>query len=124
MLTRYASKIRALRCPINTRSLAAYPADWTKLATKEIGGGKGPESLEWKTPEGIIIKPLYTGKTNPCFVLIFCWIDIIDHRNNVHIILFQMTADDLPGGKVPDDSPPGSYPYKRGPYATMYTAKP
>jgi methylmalonyl-CoA mutase N-terminal domain/subunit len=36
----------------------------------------------------------------------------------------NLAASDLEGGKVPDDSPPGSYPFKRGPYATMYTAKP
>jgi methylmalonyl-CoA mutase len=33
---------------------------WEELAVKEIRG-KSPESLNWKTPEGIIVKPLYTA---------------------------------------------------------------
>ena len=33
---------------------------WEELAVKEIRG-KPPESLNWKTPEGIIVKPLYTA---------------------------------------------------------------
>nr|ADI18230.1 methylmalonyl-CoA mutase, N-terminal domain/subunit [uncultured gamma proteobacterium HF0200_40H22] len=32
---------------------------WQNLATRELAGGK-PEDLEWATPEGISIKPLYT----------------------------------------------------------------
>ena len=33
---------------------------WEELAVKEISG-KPPESLNWKTPEGIVVKPLYTA---------------------------------------------------------------
>jgi len=34
--------------------------DWQALAAKDLGG-KSPESLTWRTPEGIAIKPLYTA---------------------------------------------------------------
>ena len=34
-------------------------ADWTKLATKE-SKGKNPNELNWKSLEGIVVKPLYT----------------------------------------------------------------
>ncbi len=33
---------------------------WVELATKQMKG-KSPETLNWKSPEGIEIKPLYTG---------------------------------------------------------------
>ena len=33
---------------------------WEELAAKELRG-KSPESLNWKTPEGIVVKPLYTA---------------------------------------------------------------
>jgi len=33
---------------------------WEELAVKELRG-KPPESLKWKTPEGIVVKPLYTA---------------------------------------------------------------
>jgi hypothetical protein len=39
-----------------------YPPHWEKLARKELGGEIGPRELEWITPEGIKLKPLYTGK--------------------------------------------------------------
>jgi methylmalonyl-CoA mutase len=34
-------------------------ADWAELAARELGG-KPVESLVWKSPEGIAVKPLYT----------------------------------------------------------------
>ncbi|MEY2432940.1 MAG: methylmalonyl-CoA mutase, partial [Acidimicrobiaceae bacterium] len=34
--------------------------DWRELAAKELKG-KDPDSLVWQTPEGIPVKPLYTG---------------------------------------------------------------
>ncbi|MFQ5622366.1 MAG: methylmalonyl-CoA mutase family protein, partial [Paracoccaceae bacterium] len=34
--------------------------DWKALAEKELRG-RSPESLTWRTPEGIDVKPLYTG---------------------------------------------------------------
>src|SRR6478672_6077650 len=36
------------------------PADWEKLAAKELRD-KPLESLDWTTPEGIVVKPLYTA---------------------------------------------------------------
>ncbi len=36
-------------------------ADWTEIAAKELKG-EGPESLNWETPEGITVKPLYTAE--------------------------------------------------------------
>ena len=35
---------------------------WMDLATK-LFRRKSPDSLEWMTPEGILVKPLYTAKT-------------------------------------------------------------
>ena len=71
-------------------SSSNYPPEWIKLATKELGG-KAPQVLEWKSPEGISIKPVYTSE------------DVKDG------IRFES---------------PGIFPYKRGPYATMFTSKP
>ncbi len=34
---------------------------WTDLATKQLKG-KSPDALNWKTPEGILVKPLYTAE--------------------------------------------------------------
>ena len=34
---------------------------WVEMATKQMKG-KGPESLNWKSPEGITVKPLYTDE--------------------------------------------------------------
>ena len=41
--------------------MAQHPeyAQWRDLAAKELRG-KAPESLNWQTPEGIVVKPLYT----------------------------------------------------------------
>ncbi|MBT7608768.1 MAG: methylmalonyl-CoA mutase [Bacteriovoracaceae bacterium] len=36
--------------------------DWTKLAIKETKG-LNPEQLAWHTPEGIVVKPLYTKES-------------------------------------------------------------
>ena len=46
----------------------AYPSAWEKLARKELGGEIGPKELEWITPEGIKLKPLYTGT---CSVMLY-----------------------------------------------------
>jgi methylmalonyl-CoA mutase len=35
-------------------------ADWEALASKDLKGGD-PKSLNWETPEGITVKPLYTA---------------------------------------------------------------
>ena len=34
---------------------------WVETATKQMKG-KSPESLNWKSPEGIVVKPLYTAE--------------------------------------------------------------
>jgi len=70
-----------------------YPSTWDKLARKELKG-KGPETLEFTTPEGVVMKPLYTA------------------------------ADSDPSIDVEDVAAPGKYPFTRGPYATMFTGKP
>jgi methylmalonyl-CoA mutase len=36
-------------------------AKWKELASKELRG-KSPDSLSWKSPEGIVVKPLYTAE--------------------------------------------------------------
>ena len=62
-----------------------------KLARAELNG-RDPDSLNSLTPEGIVLRALYT-------------------------------AEDLQG--IPDlDESPGAYPFRRGPRATMYTARP
>lgn len=77
---------------LGTRTDAgAYPAQWLKMATKELKGKDPSAALLWKTPEGIPIKPLYT-------------------------------AEDLAELEVAQA--PGTFPFTRGPYASMYTAKP
>ena len=48
-----------------------------------------PSTLEWHTPEGIVLKPLYTE------------------------------ADVNPDKDLNDVDVPGVYPFTRGPYATM-----
>ena len=44
--------------------MAEFPkktlADWDALASKDLKG-KSPETLNWETPEGIAVKPLYTA---------------------------------------------------------------
>ncbi|NFV82215.1 methylmalonyl-CoA mutase [Magnetospirillum aberrantis] len=35
-------------------------ADWDALASKDLKG-KSPDTLNWETPEGILVKPLYTA---------------------------------------------------------------
>ncbi len=35
-------------------------ADWQELAAKDIGG-ESPDTLNWVTPEGLVVKPLYTS---------------------------------------------------------------
>jgi methylmalonyl-CoA mutase len=42
-----------------------YPK-WKELASKELRG-KAPESLNWKSPEGILVKPLYTAEDLEAF---------------------------------------------------------
>lgn len=79
------SNLLSKRC----KTSSVYPPAWTTLAKKEIGNNQGPDSLEWKTPEGIVLKPLYTE------------------------------ADVNPNADVTKVATPGVFPYARGPYATM-----
>ena len=41
-----------------------FPLEWEELATKELRG-KDLKSLDWDTPEGILVKPLYTSEDVP-----------------------------------------------------------
>jgi methylmalonyl-CoA mutase len=78
----------------------AFPAktfdDWSRLARSELKD-KPVESLDWRTPEGIRVKPLYTVED----------LDGIAHA----------------GVKL-RDMVPGFPPYLRGPRATMYANRP
>jgi len=77
--------------PLQVRAFATSTEklqEWEELAKKELRGVP-LETLEFETPEGIKLKPLYTAK-------------------------------DLPE----EPSPPGVYPFSRGPRATMYTYRP
>jgi methylmalonyl-CoA mutase len=70
--------------------------DWRKLAEAELRG-KPVSGLEWQTPEGITIKPLYTEAD-----------------------LEEIAAAGFPFR----DAVPGQPPYLRGPRATMYANRP
>jgi len=82
------------------RGLASstFPPAWQKLATKELKGADPAERLTWHTPEGVALKPMYTAA------------DVADTRN------FD--------GADAEAHVPGVFPYTRGPYATMHTARP
>ncbi len=93
LLKNRANKVSAALLKSLLSTKVSYPPSWVSLATKELGGS-GPEKLHWQSPEGIVIKPLYTP------------------------------ADLEPTTNPNELEAPGVYPFKRGPYATMYTAKP
>src|SRR5437588_83985 len=69
---------------------------WAQLARSELRG-KSVDSLDWATPEGILIKPLYTAAD----------LEGIEHA-----------------GVRLRDLLPGFPPYLRGPRATMYANRP
>jgi methylmalonyl-CoA mutase len=69
---------------------------WAQLARTELRG-KPVDSLDWATPEGIRIKPLYTAE---------------DLEGIAH------------AGVPLRDTMPGFPPYLRGPRATMYANRP
>src|SRR5216683_2567221 len=77
---------------------AASPslAQWTALAAKELKG-KPLSTLDWQTPEGIAVKPLYTETD-----------------------LEEIEAKGFPWR----EALPGVPPYLRGPRATMYANRP
>ena len=58
--------------------------------------GYAPEQLDWHTPEGIVVKPLYTGTDR----------------------------DAVAAAGYPLNSFPGEPPFLRGPYPTMYVNQP
>jgi len=70
--------------------------DWSRLATRELKGAD-PSSLDWQTPEGLKVKPLYTAAD----------------------LEGLETLDGPLGGTLP-----GFAPYTRGPRATMYANRP
>src|SRR5262249_37598241 len=70
--------------------------DWLHRARTELKG-QPPGSLDWLTPEGIRVKPLYTAED----------LAAIEHA-----------------GVRPRDMMPGFPPYLRGPRATMYANRP
>jgi methylmalonyl-CoA mutase len=78
----------------------SFPAktrdDWARLACAEVKG-KPAEGLDWTTPEGIRVKPLYTAED-----------------------LEQIAY----AGLKLRDMMPGFPPYLRGPRATMYANRP
>src|SRR5689334_24968997 len=71
-------------------------ADWEKLATKELRD-KPLSSLDWTTPEGIVVKPIYTAA--------------------------DLEKLETMGSEV-GGSLPGFPPFTRGPKATMYAGRP
>jgi len=102
-----------LRCPdrvakLVMRSLAQFRCcstvsldpRWSEAAKKQLKG-KDPTKLVRNTAEGIPIKPLYTKA------------DLPDGENAIYN-LYPELGEELPG----------SYPYTRGPYPTMYSNKP
>ncbi|KAF1772298.1 Cobalamin (vitamin B12)-dependent enzyme, catalytic [Phytophthora cactorum] len=88
---RRASRLSLLRTLSTKMDESAYPPQWVTMATKELKGKDPTTHLVWHTPEGILIKPLYT----------------------------QGDLEDLDLVQAP-----GIFPFTRGPYASMYTAKP
>jgi methylmalonyl-CoA mutase len=77
--------------------MADHPAtlkDWAQAAAKSAPGGN-VAALEWITPEGLVVKPLYTAAD----------------------------VQGLPDPKLADTLP-GFAPYVRGPQATMYAVRP
>ncbi|MGV0792288.1 methylmalonyl-CoA mutase [Mycolicibacterium sp. XJ1819] len=66
------------------------------VAEAAAAHGYTPEQLDWSTPEGIDVKPVYIGADR----------------------------DDVVEAGYPLDSFPGAPPYVRGPYPTMYVNQP
>ena len=66
------------------------------IAAAASAHGYSPDQLDWVTPEGIVVKPLYTGADR----------------------------DTAVAAGYPLDSVPGESPFIRGPYPTMYVNQP
>jgi methylmalonyl-CoA mutase len=67
-----------------------------RIAEAASAHGYSPDQLEWLTPEGIVVKPVYTGADRDAAV----------------------------AAGYPLDSFPGESPFIRGPYPTMYVNQP
>lgn len=76
--------------PVTESAVAAH------VATAAAAHGYTPEQLEWHTPEGIAVKPVYTAADRSAAV----------------------------AEGYPLDSFPGEAPFVRGPYPTMYVNQP
>ena len=84
-----------LLSPADTSSPTAAAAA-ERVADAAAAQGYSPEQLDWLTPEGIVVKPLYTGADRKAAV----------------------------SAGYPLDSLPGEPPFVRGPYPTMYVNQP
>jgi len=85
--------------PLNGGSEKGAPTPAAARACVEEAAranGYAPEQLDWHTPEGIVVKPLYTGTDR----------------------------DSVAAAGYPLNSFPGEPPYLRGPYPTMYVNQP
>ena len=67
-----------------------------RIAAAASAHGYSPDQFDWLTPEGIVVKPLYTGADRDAAV----------------------------AAGYPLDSVPGEPPFIRGPYPTMYVNQP
>jgi methylmalonyl-CoA mutase len=84
-----------LRSPADTTS-PTLSAAAERVAAAAAAHGYTSEQLDWLTPEGIVVKPIYTGADRAAAV----------------------------GDGYPLDSVPGKPPFVRGPYPTMYVNQP
>ena len=85
--------------PLHAGTPAATPTEAAavaRVAQAAAAHGYAPEQLDWHTPEGIVVKPLYVGADRDAAV----------------------------AAGYPLDSFPGEPPFIRGPYPTMYVNQP
>jgi methylmalonyl-CoA mutase len=80
----------------NTQPAPTPAAATARIAEAAAANGYSVEQLDWTTPEGIVVKPLYTGADRDAAV----------------------------ASGYPLDSFPGEPPFIRGPYPTMYVNQP
>ena len=85
--------------PLSSAAVAPPPtpaAAADRITAAASAHGYSPDQLDWVTPEGIVVKPLYTGADRNAAV----------------------------AAGYPLDSVPGEPPFLRGPYPTMYVNQP
>ena len=85
--------------PLHAGTSATAPteaATTARVAQAAAAHGYAPEQLDWHTPEGIVVKPLYVGADR----------------------------DAAAAAGYPLDGFPGEPPFIRGPYPTMYVNQP